>query len=284
MADPGVAGKKRETAIMYCIMVSYAVFMTLVGAVLTSLLDEFGLPIARGGMFYSTQNVGSFLGILLSGVVIDRYGKRKLILLIYAGFIAPLLSFLVAGSLPAVLCVLFLAGMAAKLIDAILNARVSEMYAENKAFHLNLLHCCFAVGCLLGPLLAGAVLRTGMSWRVSYFSLGVVCLVLFFVYALVVRRDGGAKAAAPGPESAAGWSELSRPRMLLLCLAILFYSLYEGGISNWLPTYLTETLGVDKAIAGSSISALWFGLIVSRLAGSVLAKRLGERSIFFIGA
>lgn len=277
-------GVLAETLVMYALMMSYAVSTTIIGAVLPRLLDEFTLPLFRGGIFISVLNMGCLGGILISGVLIDRYGKRGLIFVSYACFIV--LALIIAGvsSLTAYLCLLFLAGMASKFMDATLNAGISQLHSRNKGFYMSLLHGSFATGSFIGPLFVGYLLSSGYRWRSSYTIIGLVGLISLIAYGALALRGRRTEAAKiPMPYVATPWRAVLRPRMFFLWLMLFFYCGHEIGLNNWLPTHMIRSVGSTELRASSGASAFWLGLILSRVACSVLTRYVYEKYLLIYG-
>lgn len=274
-----------ETLAMYALMISYAVSTTVIGSILPKLLEDFRLPLADGGIFIAVLNTGCLGGILISGVLVDRYGKRGLIAVSHACFLAALLAVSASHSLRAYLCLLFLAGLCSKFMDAALNAGVSQLHSgKKKGFFLNLLHCCYATGSFFGPLFVGALVGRGYQWRSAYAVIGCASAIFFVAYAVVAWRGRGDGMMRPSPVHAqATWRTVLKPRMVFLCLMLFFYCGHEIGLNNWLPTCMMRMAGSDELTAASGVSAFWLGLIASRIACSVLTQRVYERKLLIYG-
>lgn len=274
-----------ETLAMYVLMISYAVSTTVIGSVLPKLLEDFQLPLANGGIFIAVLNTGCLGGIIISGIFIDRFAKRGLIVVSYACFLAALLAISASHSLRAYLCLLFLAGICSKFMDAALNAGVSQLHTgKKKGFFINLLHCCYATGSFFGPLFVGTVVGWGYPWRSAYAIIGGAGTAFFVAYAVIAWRGRGDGMMRPTPAHAqASWRMVLKPRMLFLCLMLFFYCGHEMGLNNWLPTSMIHIAGSNELFAASGVSAFWLGLIISRIACSILTQRIYERRLLICG-
>lgn len=279
-------GALAETAAMYLLMFSYAVFTTIVGAILLDLLGEFSMPLTEGGFFSAALNGGAFVGVLLSGVVIDRYHKRKQIVATFFLFASFLSAIYFTTSLWAYVALLFAAGLSVKIADALLNTLVAEMHPDHKGFYINLLHCFFGIGSFLGPILAGSVVEKYQCWRLAYLILAVACFTLLGLYVFVVRGKLGSR-PRHGSESRrvepVGLRQVLSGKMGFLWLVLFLYSGHQSGIHNWLPTYSAATLGLDSLAAGTIVSVFWIGLILGRFVCSLLTRRVHERTLIIAG-
>lgn len=276
-------GRRNETVVLYLLMLSYAAFYTLIGTFLPRIIADFDVPLAHGGMFISIQNVGGLLGVVLLTPLLDRFGKRRLIRAGYAFLTILLLILPTTRSLAAYLVLLALAGLAAKMLNPLLTARISDMYGPKKGIYINLLHACYGIGCFFVPLLSGLFLEWGYSWRDMYRCLAWYCLAVSLLYLILIRsgRSGGETIVAKAVR--AGSAPLDR-RLVFLSLALFFYSGYEASLNNWLPTYMIRELGVSPVAAGSGVSAMWLGLILGRFLCSVAIRFAPERTLIAAGA
>ncbi len=309
----GSGGRLRETGFVYLFLFLYAFFTTIIGTTLTRLTGEFGLELSQGGVFIALQSIGCFIGIFVSGALLERFGKRVLlpVALTAFGVLVFVVSF--ASSLNMYLATLLLAGVAGTMIDVISNASIAQLHVVNKGFYMNLLHCCFGIGSFFGPMYAGWILERFNQWRLSYLILGVVSLAAVIVYRLLRTRDdpflqpapasinesasgtgtapmstsatakATAKATKPASTKAAkpavgtGFGQVLTGRILLCCLVLFLYSGHQAGVNNWLPTFSSSALGLDALRSGTVLSIFWLGLILGRLSCSFLTRHIGKK-------
>ncbi len=270
-----------DTIVLYFLMMTYAVSTTIIGSILLQLLDEFGLPVARGGIFFSVLNTGCFFGILSSGILIDRFRPARLNLYTYVVFSLLLLTVPFTRGLTAYLATVLAIGMVSKLLDASINACIAAKHTVNKGFYMNLLHGSFGIGSFCGPLLGSYMLERGLSWRAPYLILGAFCLVMGGAYWLFSRRDNGgdkAVAAAPAP-----FRSVVKPDVILLLFILILYCGHQIGMNNWVPAYLKERFGTADMLSGFGLSMFWLGLIVCRVSCSFLTTRYSERRLLQVG-
>ncbi|MCC8179531.1 MAG: MFS transporter, partial [Planctomycetes bacterium] len=276
------SGALRQTVLMYLLMALYGVFSTIIGTVLTALIAEFGLPLSRGGLFIAVQSFGCFIGIFLSGFVIDRFDKRYLSIINISLLALILVGVYFTSTLQLYLGLVLLGGVAAMLIDVVLNSGIAQLHSLNRGFYMNLLHCSFGIGSFIGPMYAGFFLDRYGSWRLPYLVLGFVCAATMLAYAVLSRGPVASTAMAGSAELKPFCHILIRP-VILAWLVIFLYCGHQVGINNWLPTYLRHQLGLDATGAGGGVSAFWLGLIVSRQFCSFLTKKIDEKILIFTG-
>lgn len=272
-----------DTLVLYLLMMTYGVSTTLIGTILLQLLGEFGLPMARGGIFYSVLNIGCFIGILSSGILIERFHPTRLNLYTYGMLALLLLCVSATRTLTAYLAVSLVLGMMSKLLDASVNACIAQKHTANPGFYMNLLHASFGTGSFFGPLLAGFLLEKGFSWRSPYLMLGCFCLLVGAAYYALSRRESANTAETARAAAPAAYRTLLTPRVLVLLAIIFLYCGHQMGMNNWVPAYLQERFGTETAASGFGLSVFWAGLIVCRLGCSLLTRRYPERRLLQIG-
>ncbi|MDR3210414.1 MAG: MFS transporter [Planctomycetota bacterium] len=276
-------GHLPETIMMYLLMVSYAVFSTLVGVVLTRLLNEFEIPLSDGGIFPLIQNLGCLAGILVSGFILGRHNYRRLTLMVFAGFTSVVLLIPLSTTLLTYLFFLLLGGFMSKFLDSTLNVSTSMLHLQNKGFYLSLLHCSFGIGAFIGPIANGKLLNSGVSWRGIYFILGLACLFLLACYALVTRGKTHSQSGRFEPPRVLQFKSLLNRRTIGLLLVIALYCGFEYGIGNWIPTFMTENLGSSTMLAASGLSFFWLGSIAGRLTFAFLTIYVREKTLIVTG-
>ncbi|MCC8166571.1 MAG: MFS transporter [Planctomycetes bacterium] len=287
---PGSRGRLRETGFIYLFLLLYAFFTTIIGTTLTRLTGEFNLELSQGGVFIALQSIGCFIGIFVSGALIERFGKRALLPVALGAFGVLVFVVSFASSLGMYLVMLLLAGIAGTMVDVMSNASIAQLHVANKGFYMNLLHCCFGIGSFFGPIYAGWILERFDQWRLSYLILGVASLAAVVVYRLLrTREDPFQPGPVPEPATATkagdgtGFGQVLTGRILLCCLVLFLYSGHQAGVNNWLPTFSRDTLGLDALRSGTVLSAFWLGLIVGRLSCSILTRFVGEKPLIAAG-
>jgi MFS family permease len=80
-----------------------------------------------------------------------------------------------------------LLGLSGGAIDATLNAYAARTFGRRR---INLLHASYGVGGAASPLIVGAVLQTGATWRWAYAIVAVLQLGLAPVFALTAAITG----------------------------------------------------------------------------------------------
>jgi fucose permease len=250
-----------------------------VGVLLPSIIAYYRITKATASLLFPASTVGYLAAALSSGPLLERIGRRALLV---AGAIFLGLGALLALIEPPFLLLLpafALIGFGVGILDAGLNAYVAGL--PRSAGLLNYLHAFYGAGALLGPLIAAAVLALATGqWNVTYLVWALAAALALAGFRLVFGRDGVQTRGLGSAEHAAksGNSLAIAMRSRLVWLAALFLFVYVGtevSLGSWSYTLLTESRHVPVAVASVMVSGYWLGLTAGRLALAHSAQRWG---------
>lgn len=275
------------------VMMIYGFSVTMIGPLMPSLIGEYTLKLAGGGLVETFRNVGGVIAALAGGAVSDKLPKTRLVAVCFAGYGLSLVLIGLAPAYVLLLLLFFLLGGTTRLVDSISNALTADLYAEAPGPALNLMHTIFAVGALSGPIFSRFMLVGSGQWQIAYSVLAGICfgVLLFFltVEARVRRRSAlPARAEASGPSVGGVRGEgtlrlLRYPRMWLLSGIMFCYAGHQSGASVWLPTFMEQAVGSSSTVAAASVSFLWIGILTGRFAAISLTRRLEPRIMLSVG-
>ena len=219
------------------------------------------------------------------GILLDRYGARRLVLL---------------GTLTCGLGVLLFAGTASPLVGGLGRAAtgfgaafafVSALYVVNHWFAPErfavLSGAVNGVG-MLGTAI-GAIVLTGViqrhGWQVVFFVTGAIGLVLFGIALLFLREAPATGDVAPNPHIPTSLRRvLGEGRTWLIALMGLLYYMpvnVYGGL--WGNDELTHDHGLTAVQAETAISMIFWGLAIGSVAGGALSDAIGHRKWLVAG-
>jgi len=244
-----------------------------------SIRDTFGLSLDALGVLLAATSAGYILSSFNSGFLIARLGTAPLLtsssVLIGLGA----LGYTVAPNWWTMVAFGLLLGLGNGLVDAGLNIFIAEHYETR---HMNWLHGFFGIGATLGPVIMGAILRAGQSWRWGYVLVVVLEVVVIACF-IATRKWWGASTEAKtqevhGPRPAVQAGPLATLRLPVVWLGILLFMTHTGAeltAPQWAYTLFTETRMVDPTVASFWISVFWGSLTLSRLVLGALSDRIG---------
>ncbi len=148
--------------------------------------------LAVAGIAYSVANVGGLISQWPAGLISDKIDRRSVIavMAIISGA-ATLTLFLLAGSLSMILVfsLLFIWGAGSLSFYGVCVAHgVDRVSDEDMTAMMSMLLIVWAFGSVLGPILAGLMMRTPLG-PPGLFAFSSACLMILFVIMLIRRIE-----------------------------------------------------------------------------------------------
>lgn len=250
-------------------LLTFGIVFTMVGTVLISVMERFGIDKASGGALLLLMTFGVLLGALIFGPVVDRRGYKAMLLGSTALIIVGLEGVAFAPSIGWLRAAVFLIGFAGGIINGGANSLVSDISGDERGPRLNLLGVFFGVGAMGVPFVIGM-----LTSRFGHASLiaGIGALVLVPLAVIATITFPPPKQAQGFPIADAG-RLLRDPLMLLMGLMLFLESGLELTVGGWTATFVTEELAVSERSALIVLSLYWAGMMLARLAvGTVLSR------------
>jgi sugar phosphate permease len=230
------------------------------------------------GNAFAKLVIGPLFGFF-AGVVVDRFGPRRLMLvgILFAG-IAPI--GLGGTTTLAAFYTFYLMNALGYVVGGPLPNQVmlSRWFDAGRGKAMGVAYLGIGVGGALVPLVAHA-LTEALGWRSALKVLGVMMIVIAFPLAFFVREPEGEGAPAAGVASrpaAAGDSILDvlrQPAFYLLALGSMASIGAVGGTGQNLKLYFV----MDRGLAQASAAVLLFIMLVGSIVGRLLMGWLADR-------
>ena len=253
---------------------------------LAAITATFGLTTGEAGLLATTTLVASALGGVLSGVLADRIGRVRTLVLtivVYAVFTA--LCGL-ASSYEMLLVFRALQGLGFGGEWAAGAILVGE-YArpEHRGRAVAVVQSSWAVGWGLAVLVytfSFSFLDEDIAWRVLFLTGALPALAVLYIRRSV--RDAPLFEEKRDQVSDTSLLDIFKPDLIRTTLfASLLATGVQGGyytLATWVPTYLSEDRGLDVIGSGGYLTFLITGAFVGYLTGGVFADWLGRKHTF----
>lgn len=273
-------------------LVLVACFIPYIGwsVSLLDILDEFQLSNAEAGLLGSITALVGGLILPFAGVIGDRIGIKKIILI---GIIASVVGQLLFAWAPDYTLLMIgraISGLGVGLLFVgPYTMAVNWFERERKSgVALGIMFTSDGIGSYLS-LYAFAIVLTAFGWRTGSI-LGAVFLVVVFLIAAIFLKDAPkdpATHASAAEADTSGRSTISWLFSRNVLVAALFF-IGEWGIfaivAVWMPTILIEDAGWDPLLAGLLASLyVIFGIVPSILFG-LISDRMTHRKRLIIAA
>ncbi len=303
---------KQNVLIISLILLTFFVisFLTnMIGPLVPDIIDSFDLSLTLVALLPFAFFIAYGLMSIPSGMLIERFGEKKVILAAFGCAFTGAFLFASGPSYGMYIVSLFFIGAGMAMLQVAINPLLRVAGGEsNFAFNSVIGQLFFGLASFLSPLMytylvlnigkdvegKNAIVRVlegmvpaNLPWISLYWVFALVALLMIGIVAVVrfpkVEKKEGDKTGA----IALHLELLKNPTVIKYFLAIFAYVGTEQGIANWISKFLETYHGVDPQTTGAStISWSWGLMTAGALFGLALLKILDSRKvlILFTGA
>lgn len=236
------------------------------GALLSPMIEHYGLSDSQQGYANSAQNIGCVLSMFTSLWVIGRIRKQTLLTASVAMMALVMIPLSLLPTFPAYIGLYALVGVAYAYMDAIASSMIADLHTgSSSARMMCVMHACHGLSGIVSPLLLGVALGEAGDMPRAYLTILAVGLVtLAFLWPANARIPLSESAARPEPLTRRQLvAFFARPSLRALCVSILFYGIHLSGMIVWVNRYVE--VGLNSSLGALALAFLYAGLTLSRL-------------------
>ncbi len=227
---------------------------------LPAVSSYFGVPVAAAQTTLSAYLIAFAVGILITGPLADRYGRRPVLVAGMGIFAISSLLALLAPSLSALIAARVVQGLAAASGITVARATVGDLYqGAELARRIAMLTMAMIAGTVLSPWLGG-LLITHYGWRAGFVAMAAGGVAIFLATWRLMPETRAATTAAL--TSAQLWSQ---GRAVLRQHVFLGYAIQSGVIYSIFLVFISVAPFLMVGVLGRP--ATDFGLYYVLLAG-----------------
>jgi len=292
-----VAWKHRYTilGILFTAWLLCYVDRMVMASAIPFIAKEFQLSALQMGAVMSAFFVGYAIMQLPGGLLADRFGPRRMIVIaIFCWSILTACTGL-ATSLVTLLSIRALFGICEGAFPAAASKTIVSWFPDREVGRANgVMLMAVQLGALLAPSLV-AILVIARGWRAAFYVLLLPGAVLAFIVwrflddSVATGQRISTQELSPDSSAAmdpklqiapgARISGLLRNPAVRWCFATAFFSnMASWGLMNWLPTYLLEARGFSVAQMGTFMPLLFVGGALGYFLGGQIADRYFRES------
>lgn len=260
-------------------------FVDLVGTASNYVQKDLGLTDSQANLFPSLVFFWFLIFSVPTGMLMNRIGRKKTVLISLAITAVSLVVPLFGDSYVVMLLAFSLLGIGNAVMQTSLNPLVTNLIGGDKlASALTFGQFVKAIASFLAPIIA--------AWGATtlFPTLGLEWRVLFLIYALVCILSVSALAATPieeeRPDKASGIMEcirlLGRPFILLCFIGIMCHVGIDVGTNTTAPKILMERLGLPLEEAGFATSVYFIFRTAGCFLGAFILRVMAARIFFAI--
>ena len=260
-------------------------FVDLVGIASNYVKADLGLSDSQANIFPSLVFFWFLIFSVPTGILMNRIGRKKTVLLSLVVTFASLLLPIFGDSYMLMLCSFSLLGIGNALMQTSLNPLLSNIISGDKlASSLTFGQFVKAIASFLAPYIAmwgatQAMPSFGLGWRVLFPVYMIIAII-------AVLWLGATPIEEERPDKASGFVDclklLASPFILLCFIGIMCHVGIDVGTNTTAPKILMERLGMSLDEASFATSLYFIFRTIGCFSGSIILQKVSARSFFFI--
>lgn len=276
--------KKKLIPVMLCFFAMG--FVDLVGIASNYVKADLGLTDAKANIFPSLVFFWFLIFSVPTGMLMNRIGRRKTVLISLIITFVSLLLPLFGETFPLMLVSFSLLGIGNALMQTSLNPLLSNIVSGDKlASNLTFGQFVKAIASFMAPYIAmwGAVHSIpefGLGWRVLFPIYMIIAIAAVFWL-------GSVKIEEEPQDKASGFidsiSLLAKPFVLMSFLGIMCHVGIDVGTNATAPKILMERLGMTLESAGFATSLYFIFRTAGCFTGTFILRKISSKTFFLIG-
>ncbi|MEU5958317.1 MFS transporter [Streptomyces sp. NPDC047525] len=244
----------------------------------------FGLDSGQTGLLTTVTLVVSAIGGAIAGVVADRIGRVKALMITVVTYAVFTVACGFAPNYETLLVFRALQGLGFGgewAVGAILVAEYAT--AKNRGRTLGAIQSAWAIGWALAVIVYTVVFQfvdEDLAWRVMFWTGALPALLVVYVRRNVHDAPDAAEERKKSANKGS-FTAIFKPGLLRITLfAVLLSTGVQGGyytLATWVPTYLKTERGLTVVGTGGYLTFLISGAFIGYLAGGYLTDILGRK-------
>ena len=272
--------KKTTIAYLFAVFLFLGLYFSMLQRVVGEIGLKYGLKNTALGLIITMTFVGFTISPILTGEATDRFGRRPVVTLAFAGMLAGFALALLSRSAVGIGAGFFISGLAFGIFEMTLSSILTDIDPENANKVLNHSRLFYALGTIAGPFVAMGLLELFRDWT-AVMALNIALLVVLFAiflrlsYPLPVYPNRIEKTETRQPVTL---RLLRSGVLLLLSCSLMMYFAVEAGLTFYVSRYIgaisQNTLHITLAL-----SVFW----LFAAAGRLIAARIRSNPHLLVG-
>ncbi len=247
------------------------------------LRQRLAVPLTTVTLLLTVNAVAGLVATSIAGPVVDRFGRKGVMVLGLAVGGATLLAMSAAGTLPLWVLLMVIGGAFSPLLRVGSDAMVADLIApERRASAYALVRMVHNLGVAIGPSVGGfiAVVSYAITFAIAAgANLLFALLILFFVAETVPSL------ATDRPQAEAGYGPLLRDRpFLAFCALYALAAMVSPLLMVLLPVYAKENFGVPESQYGFIMATNAIMVVLFQYAVTRVSSRYAHLPVLALGS
>ena len=269
--------RKNLIFVIACIgMCFFGIATITLGSILPQLTEKLGFDNLQAASLVAFMPVGSLVGSIFFGPVVDRYGHKSMLILCSLILLLGLQGVAFFKEVYLLQMSIFLIGLGGGVLNGETNALASDISEPHeKGTRLSILGVFYGVGAISIPMLL-RFLSAYYSYNQILNGLGAIMLIAIFFFMAV---------SFPAPKQAKGFpikkgiGLLKENGLLLLSFMLFFQSGIEVCCSTWTTSYFKQVTEITPAQGLTALTLMIIGLSLSRIVLAVVYRTVKQEKV-----
>lgn len=245
------------------------------------LRDEFGATRGQVGSLVSALFFASAVVSIPSGLAVDRWGARVMLVIALASMGIAFSAISLAGALSSLFIMAALSGIGYGMINQVSTKGLMIWFSsDSRAMAMGIKQTGVTLGGALGAAVIPAI-SLAMGWRWAVVFAGILMLVMVVVVSLWYRErpagerslDFGRPAGTWTGRGKISWGPAARRNLPVLCAVGVLLAFSQTSITSFLVLYLQEELDFTLGAAGAGLTVLMAAGAAGRVAWGLISDR-----------
>ncbi|PTL76077.1 MFS transporter [Vitiosangium sp. GDMCC 1.1324] len=239
-----------------------------------SIQQRLGLTEAALGLVLLALPVGSMTSLLFSGWWVARWGSAMVALSALVFYGLALVGLGLAGSLPALLAVLFVFGFMGNVVNIAVNTQAVGVEALYGRSVMASFHGLWSLAGFVASGVGAGMIGTGVPPLPHFLGMGLFMLAVLAACSRFLLSDSTGDTT--------GNRVFVVPDRELLGLGVMAFCsmICEGAMFDWSGVYFQRVVGADEDWVGSGYAAFMAMMASGRFLADELTRRFGSRRVF----
>ncbi|MEO0525668.1 MAG: MFS transporter [Bacteroidota bacterium] len=290
---------KKQLFLASCIaLVVTAMTFAIRAGILSELGVAFNLSDTQLGYINGMAFWGFPLATIFGGLLYNKLGARKLMVLAFIAHLVGLIMTIFAGGFVTLLVSSFLIGFANGSVEAACNPLIADMYTNNRTTMLNKFHVWFPGGIVIGALVSKFLSDFGMVWQIQI----AVMLIPTLIYGYLFFKQKFPESQHIETNTSTNIRSLVSVLFIFIAFCMTLSATAELGVQQWVEKILGSTgaqpmlilamvtgiMALGRYFAGplihklNPVGVLWMSSIITAFA--VYSMSIAEGPMIYVSA
>lgn len=246
--------------------------------------EDLGFTVIQGSSYITAFYIGYAITALPGGILSDKIGYRKTILLSLAGVTVGTALMGTVTDYYVGFAFRFILGLFSGPLNACCLSAIADVFSERqRGTATGLLMTCTSLGISVVNLYAPS-LATNYGWQVAMFATAVIPLAIlvlcFFTLRGAAGSGGSGEKAKAQPSMSVGeaLSTIVKTRNVwLMSIVGLCATGATWGVTNWANLFMTQNVGVSAVTAGSIVAIYGAAAFISKPLIGIISDHLNVK-------